>query len=38
MGQDNDFVYRELPGVGEAEFVRLVDSGQLASEFDQSIR
>jgi crotonobetainyl-CoA:carnitine CoA-transferase CaiB-like acyl-CoA transferase len=37
MGQHNDYVYRELLGLDEAEFTRLVKAGHIADAFDESI-
>ena len=37
MGQDNDYVYRELLGVSDEEFARLAAEGHITSEFDPSV-
>ena len=37
FGQDNDYVYRELLGVSEEEYDRLVAEGHIATEFHESI-
>lgn len=37
LGQDNDYVYREVLGVSDEEYDRLVAEGHIASEFDPSI-
>ncbi len=37
LGQDNDYVYRELLGVSDEEFARLTAEGHIASEFDPSV-
>ena len=38
LGQDNDYVYRELLGVSDEEYDRLVAEGHIATEYDQSVR
>jgi crotonobetainyl-CoA:carnitine CoA-transferase CaiB-like acyl-CoA transferase len=37
LGEHNDYVYRELLGVGDAEWDRLVAAGHIAQDFDASI-
>ena len=37
MGQDNDYVYRELLGNSDEEVASLVDEGHIATVFDSSI-
>jgi len=37
LGEHNDFVYRELLGVDDAEWERLVAAGHIAQDFDPSI-
>ena len=37
FGQDNDYVYRELLGVSDEEYDRLVADGHIADEFHESI-
>ena len=37
MGQHNEYVYRELLGVDDAEFRRLEEAGHISMEFDASI-
>jgi crotonobetainyl-CoA:carnitine CoA-transferase CaiB-like acyl-CoA transferase len=37
FGEHNDYVYRELLGVDDAEFDRLVAAGHIAQDFDESI-
>ena len=37
LGEHNDYVYRELLGVDDAEYQRLVEAGHIAMEFDASI-
>lgn len=37
FGEHNDYVYRELLGVGDEEFDRLVADGHIREEFDESI-
>ncbi len=38
LGQDNDYVYRELLGVSDAEYDRLAAEGHIATEYHESIR
>ena len=38
MGQDNDYVYRELLGVSAEEYDRLVAEGHIATEYHESVR
>lgn len=38
LGQDNDYVYREVLGVSDEEYDRLVAEGHIATEYDQSVR
>ncbi len=38
MGQDNDYVYRELLGVSDGEYARLVAEGHIADGFHESVR
>ena len=38
MGQDNDYVYRELLGVSDEEYARLVAEGHIADGFHESVR
>jgi crotonobetainyl-CoA:carnitine CoA-transferase CaiB-like acyl-CoA transferase len=37
FGEHNDYVYRELLGLSDAEIDRLVEAGHIASEFDAHI-
>ncbi len=37
FGQDNDYVYRELLGVSDEEYERLVAEGHIAHEFDPAV-
>jgi crotonobetainyl-CoA:carnitine CoA-transferase CaiB-like acyl-CoA transferase len=37
MGQDNDYVYKELLQVSDDEYQRLVEAGHIATRFDDSI-
>jgi len=37
LGQDNDYVYRDLLGVSDAEYDRLVAEGHIATEFHESV-
>lgn len=37
LGEHNDYVYRELLGVDDAEYDRLVEAGHIAMDFDASI-
>ncbi len=37
LGEHNDYVYRELLGVDEAEYERLVAAGHISMDFDASI-
>jgi benzylsuccinate CoA-transferase BbsF subunit len=37
FGQDNDYVYRQLLGVSDAEFEHLVLEGHIAHDFDDAI-
>jgi len=37
FGQDNEYVYKELLGVDEQEYQRLVDTGHIASTFADSV-
>lgn len=37
MGQDNDYVYRELLGVSDGEYARLAAEGHVADGFHESI-
>ena len=37
FGEHNDYVYRELLGIDDAEFDRLVAAGHIAQDFDESI-
>jgi crotonobetainyl-CoA:carnitine CoA-transferase CaiB-like acyl-CoA transferase len=37
LGEHNDYVYRELLGVDDAEFDRLVAAGHIAQDFDATI-
>ena len=37
MGEHNDYVYRELLGISDAEYQRLVEAGHIAQEFDATI-
>ncbi|MCC6382933.1 MAG: CoA transferase [Dehalococcoidia bacterium] len=37
MGEHNEYVYRELLGVGEEEYRRLVAEGHISMDFDESI-
>ena len=37
LGQDNEYVYRELLGMSEEEYRRLAASGQIGTEYDTSI-
>ena len=38
LGQDNDYVYRELLGVSDEEYDRLVAEGHIATTFHDSVR
>ena len=38
LGQDNDYVYRELLGVSDEEYDRLVAEGHIATTFHESVR
>ena len=38
LGQDNDYVYREVLRVSDEEYDRLVAEGHIATEYDQSVR
>ena len=38
LGQDNDYVYREVLGVSDAEYDRLVAEGHIATGYDESVR
>ena len=38
MGQDNDYVYREVLGVSGEEYDRLVAEGHIATEYHESVR
>ncbi|MXY36930.1 MAG: hypothetical protein F4Y54_09265 [Dehalococcoidia bacterium] len=38
LGQDNDYVYREVLGVSDEEYDRLVAEGHIATEYDRSVR
>jgi crotonobetainyl-CoA:carnitine CoA-transferase CaiB-like acyl-CoA transferase len=38
LGQDNDYVYREVLGITGDEYDRLVAEGHIATEYDQSVR
>ncbi len=38
LGQDNDYVYRELLGVSGEEYERLAAEGHIATEFHESVR
>ncbi|MFP6836227.1 MAG: hypothetical protein VB948_08985, partial [Pseudomonadales bacterium] len=37
MGQDNEYVYKELLGVSDAEYQRLIEAGHIASGFADEI-
>ncbi len=37
MGQDNDYVYKELLGIDEQEYQRLVGAGHIARAFHESV-
>ena len=37
LGEHNDYVYRELLGVDDAEYQRLVDAGHIGQDFDAHI-
>ncbi|MGE3073352.1 MAG: CaiB/BaiF CoA transferase family protein [Dehalococcoidia bacterium] len=37
LGEHNDYVYRELLGVDEAEYYRLVAAGHISMDFDETI-
>ena len=37
MGQDNDYVYRELLGYGDKEIERLTNAGHIADRFADEI-
>ncbi|MBK8559968.1 CoA transferase [Candidatus Amarobacter glycogenicus] len=37
FGEHNDYVYRELLGISDAEYQRLVEAGHIAQEFDATI-
>ena len=37
LGQDNEYVYRELLGYSEAEYARFVETGHAGTEYDPSI-
>lgn len=37
FGEDNDYVYRELLGIDDAEYDRLVAEGHIATAFDASV-
>lgn len=38
LGQDNDYVYRELLGVSDEEYDRLAAEGHIATTFHESVR
>ena len=38
LGQDNDYVYREVLGVSDEEYDRLVAEGHIATTFHESVR
>ena len=37
MGQDNEYVYRELLNITDNEYIRLEQAGHISHEFDESI-
>ena len=37
LGEHNEYVYKELLGVSDAEYQRLIDAGHIAMDFDASI-
>jgi len=37
LGEHNEYVYRQLLGVDEAEYDRLVAAGHIAQDFDANI-
>jgi len=37
LGEHNDYVYRELLGIDDAEFERLVEAGHISQDFDANI-
>ena len=38
LGEYNEYVYKEFIGVSDAEYEELVESGEIGTEFDASIR
>ncbi len=37
LGQDNEYVYKQLLGVDDAEYQRLIEAGHIGRDFDASI-
>ncbi len=37
FGQDNEYVYRELLGVGDEEYARLAEEGHIATSFSETL-
>jgi crotonobetainyl-CoA:carnitine CoA-transferase CaiB-like acyl-CoA transferase len=37
FGQDNEYVYKELLGIGDDHYERLRAEGHIATEFDASV-
>ncbi len=37
FGQDNEYVYKELLGVTDEEFARLIDEGHIATKFSETL-